>query len=410
MRVIISSLFTYPFHPFGGTEKYVYYLSRYLMKEGIDVEIITSFDKDKRRKTEIYDDIKHTFIPPYIDWERLSARAWLMSWGWVLFNLFSVNLARYLRDKRFDVLHSYNITAYRYLHFRDRAATVYQPFVSYKPPPFLEEKWKQGKYLEVILRKSLTPIVQGPVVKYCMTHADAIALEGCFQREELKELFGVKEEKMFELPVGVNFSEIRDSLKERSLSRQDLGVSQDDFVLISVNRFSSEKGIDYLVEAFNIMKQECKSAKLVLIGSGPEEERITKQIARYELSDSIRHLKDVPEDFLYGCYGISDVYVSPTLHTDWIMGIAEAMACGLPIVSTGQEWMVKAGANGYIVPRRDAQAMADALLKIYYQVETDRRSMGNVSLQIVAQWDWSFIAKKAIVRYKELCKVYDPSH
>jgi len=222
VRVIISSLFAYPFHPFGGTEKYVYYLSKYLMREGIDVEIITSLDKDKHRKTEIYDNIKYTFIPPYIDWQKLSAKAWLLPKGWVLFNLFSLNLARYLKDKKFDILHSYNITAYRYLHFKDRAAVVYQPFISYKPPPFLGEKSKQGKYLEVMLRRSLTPIVQRPVIRYCMTHADAVALEGDFQREELRNMFGVKEEKMFELPVGVNISEIRESLKQRKLSHQDL--------------------------------------------------------------------------------------------------------------------------------------------------------------------------------------------
>jgi len=173
-------------------------------------------------------------------------------------------------------------------------------------------------------------------------------------------------------------------------------------VLISVNRFSPDKGLNYLIDAFNLIKHECQNAKLVLVGSGPEEERITKQIESYDLNDSVRHLKNVPEDFLYGCYSISDIYVSPVLHTDWVMGIAEAMACGLPIVSTGQEWLVKPSVNGYIVPQKNAQAMADALLKIYYQSEDERRVMSDMSLQMVAQWDWSFVATKAMAKYEEL--------
>lgn len=225
-------------------------------------------------------------------------------------------------------------------------------------------------------------------------------------------MFGVKEEKMFELPVGVNVSEIRESLKERKLSRQDLGLSQDDFVLISVNRFSFEKGINYLVDAFNIVKQECKSAKLVLVGSGPEEERITKQIESYDLTDSVRHLKNVPEDFLYGYYSISDIYVSPVLHTDWVMGIAEAMVCGLPIVSTGQEWLVKPSVNGYIVPQKNAQAMADAkaivdaVLTIYRSDSV--KTMGERSREIIKDYDWKMTAKKAIEKYEELCKIHHP--
>lgn len=181
-----------------------------------------------------------------------------------------------------------------------------------------------------------------------------------------------------------------------------MGLADDDFVLISVNRFERDKGINYLVDAFSILKQELNNAKLILIGTGREEERIKNQIISYKLTDSIIHLENVPEHLLYAYYGLSDVYVSPVLQDDWVMGIQEAMVCGLPVISTGQEFLVKDGVNGYIVSKRNPQAMANAILKMYDEGKS--KMMGSKSEKMVEDYDWSVITKTAIKVYEKLIK------
>ncbi len=102
MKVIIACRDVYPFnYGYSGSPKYIYNLCKYLVKQGVDVEIATSLNSGKRR-TEIYDGIKYTLIPPNTN-KRLTA-------FWC--SLFGINLVKYLRGKDFDILHGYDVVPY----------------------------------------------------------------------------------------------------------------------------------------------------------------------------------------------------------------------------------------------------------------------------------------------------------
>lgn len=388
MRVVIASSAVYPFHSYGGVEKYFFYLIKYLVKEGIDVEIVTSSVRGKR--SEVVEGIKYTFIAPPVDSKRP-----LLSLS--LFHLFAMNLARYLRKREFDILHSYDATLYYYFRFKHRSPVVFSPFLLYQgcSPKELKGVSKilvmgPGRYF---LRRSL--------IRYLLDHADAIISEGDFQTEDMVELFELDRGRFFTIPPGVDISHIREKLKSKRLSRADLGLD-DDLVLISVNRLEPVKGVNYLIDAFSFVKQKLEKSRLILIGTGSEEERITEQIKRYGLTNSIMHLKNVTEEALYNYYALSDIYISPVLQTDFIMGIEEAMACGLPIISTGQPWLVKSGVNGFIVPARNPQMMASAVLEMYEKNLI--KKMGTKSAEMIREYDWRTIVKKAIGIYEEVIR------
>jgi glycosyltransferase involved in cell wall biosynthesis len=120
MKVIISpGAKIYPFHTgYGGVEKYIYSLSKHLVKEGIDVEIVSTSANNKR-ESKIFENIKYTFVPPLITGRMPSP---LRSY------LFNLNLAKYLKKKDFDILHSYGCSAYTYLHFKKRVPTIISSF------------------------------------------------------------------------------------------------------------------------------------------------------------------------------------------------------------------------------------------------------------------------------------------
>ena len=386
MKIVVACQNPYPFcSRYGGESKYIYYLSKYLVKRGVEVEIVASLDNGKRR-TEIYDGIRYTLIPP-----SFKPRAFLME-PFLRSLLLSINVAGYLKGKDFDVLHGYFVIPYAYLHLKKRAPVLYQPFGN--------EGLTVAKMLKrTILLKIYDRFLMKPLYRYCGRHSEAIAAEGDFQVAEMAQLYGIDVNRVFVLPVGVDCSFIKERLRVKAVLRSDLGLTENDFVLISVNMLSLVKGINYLIDAFHIVKQKLTNAKLLLIGTGNEEKRIEAQINNYCMKDSVIHLRDVSEDTLYDYYAISDLYVSPTLQKDFIMGILEAEVCGLPIVSTGQEWLIKEGVNGYVVPQKDPQALAEGITKVY---EGNGKAMGMASQEIAKDYDFEHLAELAVKIYQRL--------
>jgi len=363
MKVVLSGWRVFPFHGYGGLEKYPYYLGKYLREEGVDVRIVTSLSKDN---------------------------------PWIL--LYSLSLAKHLKKEKCDILHSFENTAYAYLHFKNRVPTLTQPFgiEPFTAPYMLGFRNLKKMYVDIMARHPL---------RYCISHADAVISEADFQIKSLLEL-GAPKEKILNLPVGINLSYIKEKLEDIKLSRKDLGLNESDFVIISVNRFDPDKGLGYLVGALSILREKLDNVKLILIGGVENEreraeyKRVVNQLREYKLMDRTIIAENVSEDDLYDYYALSDVYVSPTLQDDYIMSIQEAMACGLPVVSTGQDFLVKSGVNGYVVPKRDPYKIAEAVLKIYD--ENKYRVMGKRSMEIAEKYGFESIARKAVGIYKEL--------
>lgn len=394
MKVIMANRAAYPFHPYGGLEKRVYHLSKRLIEQGIEVRIIASHPQNAKAKgvyDEIWDGITYTFVPPHLDWTRPFAL--LPS---LRHFVFSFNLARYLRKADFDILHAHTMAPYVYLHLRKRVPVIYQPFErAYDFRAMLQNPGDRAW----VLKRGLVHRGGRHLDEYCMTHADIVASEGEHQNEILAQLVGGKD-KIFDLPIGVDIESVEKFLRAGHVSRQDLGLSDDDFVLISANRLEEIKGINYLVEAFRLVKPEVSNARLILIGTGSQEEAVKSQIAGNGLADDVIHLKNVPEDLLYQYYALSDLYVSPSLESGSVQSIIEGMACGLPVVSTGQKFCVHSGVNGYVVPRRDSEAIAQAILHLYKSGKL--REFADRSREIVKQFDYRILAKTALMKYREL--------
>jgi len=394
MKVILANHSVYPYHPYGGVEKRIYYLAKALLTEGADVEIVASTPKASKVRNEEFEGISYTFIPPHVEWKSTYGLLDCVRVGF-----FAVDLARYLKRKEFDLLYCSLTVPYFYLHLKKRAFVIFQPFeeiyefkgFSLKPKGMLSQ-----------LKLKLVQQIKGRVDRYCMTHADLVASEGEFQTDIFLSLFGINKEKILELPVAVDIPSMDASLKTGNLSRQDLGLGDNNMVLISVNRLVSSKGVNYLVEAFELLRRKITNAKLILVGTGADEEEIREQIVSRGLADSIVHLKNVPDNLLCSYYALSHVYVSPTLDTGSIQGVIEAMACGLPVVSTGQDFWVKDGVNGFVVPKRDPEAMAQAILEVYTGGHC--RQLGEASRKIAEDYDYRTLAKIAIAKYEELSK------
>lgn len=380
----MSSRLVYPVHGYGGMERYIYFLSKFLVREGVEVDIITSPENKKSVQIDANDGIKFHFIPPVVKGGRFFGH--YRSW-----HKFNINSALYLRNKDFDVLHIYEMTTFPYLFFKDRKPVVVEPFHRGTEP------WNDS-----LMKKLKEAPVYYPL-RYCMRNADSIASEGDIQTQRMMHTFNLPRERFFDLHDGVDLDAIKGYITNISISRKDIGLKDTDFVLINVNRIEPEKGVNYLIEALPAILKEIPDVKLILVGKGSDEGRIYSLIQKHGLSGIIKHFRNVDDAQLFNYYALADLSVTPTLYEGLPLVILEAMAAGLPVVATEtaeNPQVVKHGKNGLLVPVANSNAIADAVIKLHDK--NMLKKMGDCSRKIIKNYDWKIVAKKAIVKYEEL--------
>jgi len=363
MRVILT---VYGAKAYSGLPKYFYFLAKHLALNGVGVEVLLDSSDRLARLYEIIPTIpvKAKVVGPEVRGMKSKA-------------LYSYNIVRYLRDKDFDILHSCDVLPYFYLMQRDRKPVVHQPF---------------SNELFQIGGGDIRRLFYF-VLKRCGRKADALAVVGEWQLDDMIEAYGISRDKAFILPVGIDTDYIRGFARQRNEIRERMGIPDNAFVVLSVNILQKCKGIDYLIRAFKNVPR----ALLYIVSAGPEEENLRRLVLESGLLHRVVFTGAVEEKELYNYYAMADVYAHPTLLNGSSMGIMEAEVFGLPIVSTHQEFLIDG--NGYVVPEKNPKALAEAIIKVR---DGDRVKMGERSKEIVKQYDFKEIAKTAITKYEEL--------
>lgn len=178
--------------------------------------------------------------------------------------------------------------------------------------------------------------------------------------------YGVKPNTIHKYP----FTSIKDDYllespltpEEKLLIRKSLNIQSSNIVL-SVGQFIHRKGFDLLLDAANMSSREID---FFIIGNEPTLEYL--EYCKKNKLTNVHFVRFMKPSQLRQWYLASDIFVLPTREDIWGLVINEAMACGLPVVTTdrcvsGLE-MVKSGVNGYLVPAEDSTAIADAITKI----------------------------------------------
>lgn len=162
--------------------------------------------------------------------------------------------------------------------------------------------------------------------------------------------------------------------KDKSEVRKELGFSQNDFIVIFVGGFIPRKGPDRVAHAIKILNNS--TIKSIFIGGNRDGSLILPDCDGILFQGKLRHDK-IP-DYL----NASDVFVLPTLHEGCCNAIVEAMACGLPIISSDLpfNWDILNNSNSLLVNPMDSGEIAHAIEKI----RTDKllfKAMSDASLE-----------------------------
>ncbi len=135
--------------------------------------------------------------------------------------------------------------------------------------------------------------------------------------------------------------------------------------VINTGSLSLRKGTPYLLEAFRMVLKQEPSARLLLTRIVQDD---IKPVLEKYLDLPIEWAPGLPHDQLAARLQSADVFVLPSIEDGFARTVAEALACGLPVVltpNTGARDLIEPGINGEVVPIRDSAATAEAILKCW---------------------------------------------
>jgi len=197
-------------------------------------------------------------------------------------------------------------------------------------------------------------------------------------RVSIQQLYGYPDPPL--IPNGVPTDEYAPDPDRRAQWRQAHGIEPHATVLVHVGRFAPPKNHALLVEAFAQVRADAP-LYLLLVGGGELENAVREQVAGLGLESRVRFLgvrADVA-DILRA----SDVFVLSSRVEGNPLSVMEAMAAGLPVVSTavgGVPELVRDGETGLLVPSEDAGALARAVQALMDD-PARRRAMGAAARQ-----------------------------
>ncbi|QFK72925.1 glycosyltransferase family 4 protein [Pradoshia sp. D12] len=192
------------------------------------------------------------------------------------------------------------------------------------------------------------------------------------------------------------------SIKEKQELRREIGI-KNNRVVISVGQFIPRKGFDLLINAWAHVP---KDVQLLLIGGGEEKSNYFNQIKKLDLHN-IEILDFIKFDDLKKYYRAADLFVLPTREDIWGLVINEAMACGLPIISTSgciaATELVKNNECGQIVSIDNETELANAI-NLYLKDRELSEAHSKNSIKEIEKYNIGNMAKVHFDIFKQILK------
>jgi len=248
-----------------------------------------------------------------------------------------------------------------------------------------------------------------------MSRVDQIIAATQAEKSQLEFLYGVKPQKITVIPPGVNASRFYPIPPDEA--KDVIGVPRDNAMLLFVGRIEALKGIDILLQAIALMKQQGTFERhphhLVIIGGDPDGISLppTAEMARIKalskelgIGDLVIFLGKRDQETLPYYYSAAEALIMPSHYESFGMVALEAMACGTPVVASqigGLAFLVQDGLTGYVVPYGEADLLAEKLTLLIKKPEL-RRQMGINAAEYALNYRWEIITDQIVEVYNRL--------
>ena len=163
---------------------------------------------------------------------------------------------------------------------------------------------------------------------------------------------------------GIDLDRIVASPLLRQESRRVLNISRDALVFVTVARLTTEKDHPTLLRAFACAARHLPVARLLIVGTGPERERLQVLALHLGLQEQVAFCGEIPWPQLNAYLSAADVFVLSTVNEGFGISLVEAATAGLPIIATGLGPITElrdSGLGVWLVKRGDVDSLSQAI-------------------------------------------------
>ncbi|MDJ0781174.1 MAG: glycosyltransferase family 4 protein [Desulfosarcinaceae bacterium] len=325
----------------GGTETYLNQLAAYLAVQGHSVTIIC-----RRRQETPHTAVRFVVLrSPTLG---VAHRVWQ----------FARDVSRHLDQQAYDLVYGLGRT-WRQDVIR-LGGGCHQSYLERSRPHTLS--WAQrylgaGRLKHALYRKIETRTLSPHTRQIIVCNARMV-------REDIVARYGVPRRQISVVGNGVDLDRFHPVLKEdrgRHL-RRSCGFRKGETVLLFLGSGYKRKGLDLLLTAMPAVIRRCPRARLLVVGYDRHQAAFERSAGELGISDRVVFLggrRDVAD-----CYAASDLYILPTRYDPFANSTLEAMAVGLPVITTtanGGSEVIRPGIDGEVVAP-EAASLTEALL------------------------------------------------
>lgn len=325
----------------GGAERYAVRLLQRLVAAKHEVHLFAN-----AWDPELTESVQCHFVP-YIK-KPLFLKAWS----------FARNAHRILTRYRFDLI--YGLTQFVPLDIYRTGGGIYPAYLEARYPDPAQRRWK--KYLPKI-RAMLR--LENKIIRSRRTYYFMANSHQC--REELIRYYRVDPSRVEVIYNGIDFSlfHTRRSQQARKEIRAKLRLEPNEILLLFAGNGFRRKNLDTVLEMMKSLGPEARRFKVAVVGRG--------RIAHYRRKATQMGVEKQfvflgPQSEIQMWYQGADALIHPALYDPCSNACLEALACGLPVLTTkknGASHWIEHGKNGFVVEDpRDAQAFADVARRL----------------------------------------------
>lgn len=374
MRVALVGDEYYP--DISGVPRYAFELSHHLTRLGIEPVVITHTHAGQPEEEEI-SGVRIRRIPGLVlNSPHRAASPFLFR-----------RCHAYIREGKFDVVHGLDI----YSSMADMAVLFARKH--HIPSVLTCHSINESDFSVSLQRPVLFPIRKANAV---------IAVSRASER--FCRSLGVASQRIAVIPNGVDLSSFNQK-QGGTLMRRKLSLDEQPVVMTAL-RLIRRKDPARLIAVFPKILEVIPDAKLVIAGSGPEEAKLTRQIKRLDITDSVFLVGGLQKEEIALLMAAADVFVLPSRAEAFGLSLLEAAAVGLPVVCShagGIPEVFRDNLDAALCPPGDDCAIARAIICLIQDREFANRLRRN-ALGTASRFTWEIAAKRTLRVYEKVCQ------
>jgi glycosyltransferase involved in cell wall biosynthesis len=226
-------------------------------------------------------------------------------------------------------------------------------------------------------------------------HYRRIVTVSSSSKRDIVEQMGIDADRLIVVPIGADHEKFRPRPEIARVPGRIMTTASADVPL---------KGLVHLLEAVAKLRTERPDTHLVVIGKARPESHAGRAVARLGLADAVEFASGVSDERLVELYAQAQVAVVPSLYEGFSLPAAEAMASGVPLVTTTggalPEVVGTDGVSGLLVPPGDPGALAQAIARVMDDPELGARLAAGGRRRVLERFTWRTCAQLTAEQYR----------